>query len=50
MLISGDDDIFVDKNREYFSDEKSVVHLPRADFFFLGGGGYDKGSLHSIRN
>ena len=29
--MSGDDKTHVGKNREYFSDEKSVAHLPKAN-------------------
>ena len=31
MLVSVDDNTFVDKNREYFSDGRSVAHLPKAN-------------------
>ena len=31
MLVSGDGKTFVTKNRDYFSDEKSVAHLPKAN-------------------
>ena len=31
MLVSVDDNTFVDKNREYFSDRKSVALFPKAN-------------------